>query len=300
MRYHVEHVTEYKYAEYVGVSYQIAHLRPRDCAWQTCLAHRLEISPKPAVSHEDFDYFGNPVTRCELTEAHRVLRVSATSEVDVHRDIGPLPSSPPWEKIATQFAGPIWGNDEDSAACEFIFASEQIEYSDAVRRFALASFTSGRPILAAAQALMESIYNGFEYAPESTDVSTTIEEVLEIRQGVCQDFAHLMIGAMRSLGLPARYVSGYLLTSPPPGQPRLIGADASHAWVAVYVPGMGWTEFDPTNNLRPGDAHITLAWGRDFADVSPLRGVILGGGNHKLKVEVTVTPEDEVLTNTRA
>jgi transglutaminase-like putative cysteine protease len=195
--------------------------------------------------------------------------------------------------VRQYFAETRWGLDADSAAAEFLFPSAFVPHTPTLREYASASFTPDAEIVAASQDLMTRIHEDFEFDSAATHVTTSVETVLEIRRGVCQDFAHLMIGCLRALGLPARYVSGYLLTEPPPGQARLIGADASHAWVAVYVPEHGWLALDPTNNIVPGDKHIMLAWGRDFGDVSPLRGVILGGGEHEVDVGVTVTPLTE-------
>lgn len=293
MRLSITHLTRYRYSQTVGHSSQIAHLRPRLLAGQRCLAHSLQISPAADYVRDDQDYFGNPITRFELCNPHDTLVVRAHSEVELVRDAGALPDSPSWEGVQRHFARPQWGITPDSGAGEFLFASPYIPLSQALRDFAEPDFPPGRPLLEACTALMTRIHASFEYDPDATHVATPLAEVLLIRRGVCQDFAHLMIGSLRAMGLPARYVSGYLLTEPPPGQPRLEGADASHAWVSAYVPDLGWTDFDPTNALRPGNSHITVAWGRDFGDVSPLRGVILGGGNHHVDVEVTVRPHAE-------
>lgn len=292
MRYSIEHITRYAYTQPVGLSFQIAHLQPRDGDGQRCLAHALEISPAPVTLNEDRDYFGNSVARFELATPHAELVVVARSEVERLRPDADLPDSPAWEDVQKRFASPLWGLGPVSAAGEFLFPSPNVPFSPALRDFALQDFVPGRPILTATSALMHRIHTEFEFDPEATHVATLVEQVLAMRRGVCQDFAQLMIGSLRALGLPARYMSGYLLTEPPPGQPRLEGADASHAWVAVFVPELGWFEFDPTNDLVPREAHITLAWGRDFADVSPLRGVILGGGAHEVSVAVTVRPFD--------
>ncbi|MEC5386297.1 transglutaminase family protein [Uliginosibacterium sp. H3] len=293
MLYKIEHVTRYAYSRPVGLSFQVAHLRPRDDAEQTCLSSKLVVVPAPERIDTDLDYFGNDLARFELVSPHQKLIITATSEVDVRRKPEIPDSSEPWEDVRQYFAETRWGQDADSAAAEFLFPSPLVPYAPALRDYARASFTPEAEIVAAALDLMTRIHEEFEFDPTATHVTTSVETVLAIRRGVCQDFAHLMIGCLRALGLPARYVSGYLLTQPPPGQPRLIGADASHAWVALYVPGYGWLALDPTNNMVPGDKHIMLAWGRDFGDVSPLRGVILGGGEHEVDVGVTVTPLDE-------
>jgi len=291
MRYAIEHITEYHYSQPVGLSLQLAHLRPRDTDWQKCLSHSLLVSPGAVSQHDGRDYFGNGITRFEIEGAHHVLSVSARSEVEIHREPWPAADAlPDWQTVRAAFAETMWGTSEASIASEFLFASSHVPQLNSLRDFAAACFEEGGSILDGALALTHYIHEEFEFDPTATHVTTPVETVLSIRRGVCQDFAHLMIASLRSLGLPARYVSGYLLTEPPPGQPRLVGADASHAWVALYVPEYGWLEFDPTNDCMAGDAHITLAWGRDFADVSPLRGVILGGGEHTVDVGVTVTP----------
>lgn len=290
MRLRVEHLTRYEYSQPVGHSSQIAHLRPRGLAGQVCLEHGLEIDPAPSAQREDTDYFGNPVCRFELEQPHDALSVRATSIVEITREPGALPASPAWDEVRTRFAGLQWGVSEESAAAEFLFASPFVPLLPELRRFAADDFAPGRPLLEACEALMQRIHAEFSFDPAATHVATPLAQVLEMRRGVCQDFAQLMIGCLRGLGLPARYVSGYLLTEPPPGQPRLEGADASHAWLAVFAPGAGWVDFDPTNALRPGTGHVTLAWGRDYSDVSPLRGVILGGGAHQVEVAVTVSP----------
>jgi transglutaminase-like putative cysteine protease len=290
MIYRIEHVTRYAYGTPVGLCFQVAHLQPRDDNEQTCLSSDLLVEPAPERIDRGQDYFGNKLARFELVSPHRTLLITATSEVEVRRTPELPDDSEKWEDVRQYFAGTRWGQDADSAAAEFLFPSPLIPHMPALREYAKASFAPNTPIIEAALNLMTRIHEEFEFDPEATQVSTSVETVFEIRRGVCQDFAHLMIGCLRALGLPARYVSGYLLTEPPPGQARLIGADASHAWVALYVPEYGWLALDPTNDIVPGDKHIMLAWGRDFADVSPLRGVILGGGEHEVDVGVTVTP----------
>ncbi len=290
MRYRIEHVTRYAYSRPVGLSFQIAHLHPRDDDEQICLSHGLLIDPSPERIAEGQDYFGNKLARFELVSPHEVLSITATSEVNVQRKEHTPEDSAKWEDVRQYFVETRWGLDADSAAAEFLFPSPLVPHTPALREYASASFVPDAKIADAALDLMTRIHEDFEFDPTATHVTTSVETVLEIRRGVCQDFAHLMIGCLRALGLPARYVSGYLLTQPPKGQPRLIGADASHAWVALYIPSYGWLALDPTNNIVPSDKHIMLAWGRDFSDVSPLRGVILGGGEHEVDVGVTVTP----------
>ncbi|MGC3963772.1 MAG: transglutaminase family protein [Rhodocyclaceae bacterium] len=290
MRYRIDHITEYQYDEAVTLSYQVAHLRPLDTPWQRCIDHVVEVTPSPDQQQDTADYFGNPTTRFELAKPHTVLRVRAHSLVNVSRAKASQPTSLPWEEAAAHFRQPILASQDERSACEFLFATPHTPTNALVRAFAAEVFTPQRPITDALTALTELIHEGFDFDPDATHVGTSLNEVLALRRGVCQDFTHLMIAAVRAMGLPARYVSGYLLTRPPPGQVRLVGADASHAWVSAFVPGCGWLEFDPTNNVQPENEHIVLAYGRDFSDVSPLRGVILGGGNHALDVAVTVEP----------
>jgi transglutaminase-like putative cysteine protease len=224
-----------------------------------------------------------------VQEPHDRLLVHASARIDV----GPRPPiaaqlSPPWEAVIRALAG---ARDEATLdAYQFAFDSPYITVDDDVRAYALPSFTPDRPVLDAAIDLTARIFHEFTYEGGVTDVSTPVHEVLMQRRGVCQDFAHLQIACLRSLGLPARYVSGYLMTRPPEGQQKLVGADASHAWLSVWCPALGWVDFDPTNNLIPGDEHITLAWGRDYGDVSPINGMIIGGGSHEVAVAVDVVP----------
>ena len=233
-----------------------------------------------------------------------MVRAESSIEVRPHLPSGgvagslaaALASSPPWEEVRDSLAyGATPVLIEPNC---FLFESPYVRVKHEFSAYAGPCFTPQRPLLEAVQALMSLIYTEFEFDPEATTVATPVLQILEEKRGVCQDFAHLMLSCLRSLGLAARYVSGYLLTQPPPGKPRLVGADASHAWISVYCPSLVggiWVDFDPTNNLLPDTQHITLAWGRDFGDVSPLRGVILGGDEHELDVAVTVTPcEDEV------
>ena len=297
-RYHVDHQTTYRYESAVSLSRQHLHLTPRNGEWQSCLAHHIDIDPEPTHAHSRVDAFGNPLTQFDIESPHSRLVVRAQSTVEVR---SPLPesdrradwlsASPSWEDGAAALA--YGATPVRLEANRFLFESPYVRVKREFAAYARPSFTSGRPLLVAAGDLMRRIHDEFEFDPEATTVATPVLKILEDKRGVCQDFAHLMLACLRSLGLAARYVSGYLLTQPPPGQPRLIGADASHAWISLYCPnadGGAWIDFDPTNNLLPDTQHITLAWGRDFGDVSPLRGVILGGDAHELDVAVTVTP----------
>lgn len=297
-RYHLIHETDYHYAVPVPHSQQLLHLQARPLPWQKVLSQWLHITPSPTREASGTDAFGNPCSRLEFTQPHLRLSVSAEAHVEVlPRALPDFSRSPAWEQVAEycRYTGePL--PEELFAALAYRQESPFVRVKHAFAGFAADCFPPGRPLLEAAQALMLKIHEEFVFDAEATQVATPLTEVLTARRGVCQDFAHLMLACMRSLGLPARYVSGYLLTEPPPGQPRLIGADASHAWVSVYCPAWcdvsgGWTDFDPTNAVIPGVGHITMGWGRDFTDVSPLRGVILGGGQHSLQVRVTVLPE---------
>jgi transglutaminase-like putative cysteine protease len=236
--------------------------------------------------------FGNPLTRLAFERPHDELQVNARLTVEVlARPLADFSLSPAWEQTRnalTYSSQPL--SAEMLEACRYRFQSPYVHLKRSFVEFSESCFPPGRPLLLGVQALMQKIFSEFTFDAEATQVATPLVEVLERRRGVCQDFAHLMLACVRSRGLAARYISGYLLTQPPPGQPRLIGADASHAWVSVFCPVLGWVDFDPTNNVQPALEHITLAWGRDFSDVSPLRGVILGGGSHDPEVRVTVMP----------
>lgn len=295
--YQVLHDTHYRYSAPVSLAQQLAHLWPRDCERQLCQERHLTITPSPTRRQDGLDTFGNPLTRLAFERPHDELRVVASLRVEVLAREGlQLEDSPPWEEVvaALGYSGqPLSAGLLEAA--RYRFQSPYVNLKGVFVDYAADCFAPGRPLLLAVRALMRRIFEEFTFDAAATQVATPLLQVLEERRGVCQDFAHLMLACLRSRGLAARYVSGYLLTRPPPGQPRLIGADASHAWVSVYCPRQGWVDFDPTNNLLPALEHITLGWGRDFADVSPLRGVILGGGSHDPDVRVTVTPLDEPL-----
>ena len=303
-RYEIIHDTCYRYDSPVLLSQQIAHLRPRVLERQTLLAHALTITPAPSTLHERTDFLGNPVSQFSLHTPHRTLAVRACSRVQVAPQavLQQAREHPtlPWEQARDQLRDGLSGHAalqaEAREAGQYRFASPFVplgEEAVVYAAYASGSFTAGRPLLEALLALCSQIHADFSFDPAATGVATPVAQVFSERRGVCQDFSHLMIACLRALGLAARYVSGYLLTEPPPGQPRLIGADASHAWVSVWCPGLGWVDVDPTNDLRPDEAHITLAWGRDYGDVCPLRGVILGGSGHAVEVAVTVMPLDE-------
>ena len=287
--YELTHSTTYDYQSPVTVSHHLLRVTPRRLARQFRLEYHLETDPPAATSSHRTDYFGNEVTFVTIEGAHRCLRVTSRSRVAVGPAFIPDPTETPnWESVRG-----LCRSDRSSAvleAVEFVFASPMIPLEAAFADYALASFPPARTILEGALDLTERIHADFKFDATATTVSTPLLEVLEKRRGVCQDFAHFQIACLRSLGLPARYVSGYLETLPPPGKPRLVGADASHAWVSLFCPGLGWIDLDPTNNCLPSMRHITAAWGRDYGDVSPIRGVLLGCGEHSLSVAVDVLP----------
>ena len=289
MKYRVTHSTKYNYSENVTLCHNVAHLLPRTTPVQTCHISELKISPLPVSVNEWSDLFGNRQASFCIQRPHTELIVTATSEVEV-TSVGTLlddafPTA--WEQAVEHM---MTATDNDATdARMYVFESEFIEFSEEVRAYTQKSFTPGRPLLQAVEDLMHRIYKDFDYVPGFSSIATPLSEVLKHRKGVCQDFAHLAIACLRMQGLAARYVSGYLETIPPKGKERLVGADASHAWFSVYVPHQGWIEFDPTNAQSPAEQHITAAWGRDYADVAPLKGVIFGGGKeNKLDVSVDV------------
>jgi len=280
--YEVVHTTRYEYSESVSVSHHVARLSPRALPHQECLEHALQIEPAPALTTNRLDYFGNAMTFFVMEGAHKGLTVRARSKVVIRPKSVPVPAStPPWEAARDHDALPL-----DAIDC--LFDSTSIRVSEELAAYARPSFPSRRPVLEAVAELTGRIHEDFTFDPQATTVATPLTDVFRLRRGVCQDFARLEIACLRCLGLAARYVSGYLETVPPPGTPRLAGAAASHAWLTVYCPGSGWIDVDPTNNVLPSTTHVTLAWGRDYSDVSPIRGVILGGGDHSLQVNVDV------------
>ena len=291
MIYDISHQTTITYTWDVALSQHLLHLAPRPCPHQTTYHHSLIIEPPPTLSKQDWDYFGNPTTYLTVEEPHSKLSIVSTSQVEINAVPRPDPASTvPWENVAGYLADQA--NPVSLDASQFVFESPSTVSAEA-EDYARPSFPAGRPILEGAVDLMSRIFNEFKYKGGVTDISTPVDRVIAGKQGVCQDFAHLQIACLRSLGLPARYVSGYLRTHPPEGQERKIGADASHAWLAVWVPDHGWVDLDPTNDMMPGDEHITVAWGRDYGDVSPVNGMVLGGGEHKVAVAVDVAPVNE-------
>lgn len=293
MRYHIIHRTTYTYESPVTVCHYTARLEPRALPFQECPWHEMTIRPVPVQRAERADYFGNTSVYFEIEGSHQKLEVIARSLVEVQRSESIDPSSTPaWETVRDAVRSDRYS--PASAAGELTYASPLIPVGPAFADYARSSFPAKRPVLEAVCDLNRRINEDFLFDPKATDYATPVEEVLKKRRGVCQDFAQVMIACVRSLGLPSRYVSGYLETMPPPGQVKLVGADASHAWVSVYCgETIGWMDADPTNNILPSDRHITLAWGRDFSDVSPLRGVTIGAGEQRLQVAVDVLPESE-------
>ncbi|PUE21936.1 transglutaminase [Limnohabitans sp. MMS-10A-160] len=299
MRLAITHETRYRYSPAVQTAQHVAHLQPANSPCQQVLSHSLYVEPTANVQHS-VDAYCNHRAYWALTHPHDGLLVRAYSELNTSA-IEPGTSSQSWESVREHFR--YRGGHAADVNNGFVFGSHHAPVHEAFLAYAQSSFSPGRPLMQAAQDLTARMHRDFTYASQSTDINTPALEALQAKRGVCQDFAHIMLACLRSLGLPARYVSGYLLTQPPPGQPRLVGSDASHAWASVYVPELashacqGWLDLDPTNNrtglASPGLDYVRLAVGRDFADVSPLRGVLQGGGEHTLEVAVTVAPMDE-------
>jgi transglutaminase-like putative cysteine protease len=291
MKLSVTHETQYRYSTPVLLSQQLLHLSPRALAWQRCDKHEISVEPTANEMTQREDYYGNRTASLVIAVPHQTLTVRAASVVTVEPRAHAALAAPKtsWEAVRARLsaldAPPL------AEPAEFLFDSPHVERSRELADYAVKSFTARRAILESASDLARRIHRDFKFDRTATSVSTPLKQVLKDRRGVCQDFAHLMIGCLRSIGLAARYVSGYILTSPPPGRPRLVGADASHAWASLYCgERAGWVDVDPTNNCIVDDAHVTLGWGRDFADVTPMRGVILGGGTQELAVRVTVSP----------
>lgn len=284
MKYRVKHITRYRYSSGVDLAAHLLHLRPRPLSFQTVRETALIPHPAPLRIQEGHDHFGNRVTRMFLESHHESFTVAAESLVDVQFPAAPSPAdTPPWEQVRNDATagGPY------AAASEFLYESPMCATDPGARDYVAQSFTPGRPVLAGACELLDRMAKDFTFRAGVTTLATPIAKVLASKEGVCQDFSHLMISGLRGVGLPARYVSGYIRTRPPPGQLRRRGADQSHAWVGLWLgPDYGWIDLDPTNRLIVSNEHVVLGWGRDFGDVSPMRGVILGGGAHTLDVSV--------------
>ncbi|MEO7427079.1 MAG: transglutaminase family protein [Fibrobacteria bacterium] len=289
--YTIRHRTIYVYAEECELSVNQARLRPRELPGQRLLSFSIDSNPRVEDFQEEPDFFGNPTAIFKVAGAHKRFEICTESRVDVSwAERETPPETRPWEEAAETLR--LAATPEAQDAIQFAIDSPMVKAFSELREYAIVSFPAGRSLGEAVYHLMRRIHRDFRFIPGSTSLQTTLEMVFQTRCGVCQDFSHLMIGCLRSLGLAGRYVSGYIETIPKAGKPKLVGADATHAWVSVFAPGTGWLDYDPTNLMLPGPQHITLAWGRDFSDVSPLRGVLYGGGTQKLKVEVDVLRED--------
>lgn len=285
MKYAISHRTTYTYGEPVDLANHILHLTPRETPWQRVLEAEVLCDPLPLRRSRRLDHFGNTTIQISIEDPHTSFTITASCQVEVALPYPPSPdSTPAWENVRGQLLGD--GFPLSPEASEFTYPSPLIPLLDDARAYALPSFPANQPLLYGLRDLTRRIHRDFRFQPGATAVSTPVQDVLRERRGVCQDFAHVQLACLRALGLSARYVSGYLRTLPPPGQYRLIGADASHAWVSAWCPGFGWIDLDPTNDLVVAEDHVTLAWGRDYADVSPVRGIILGGGSHSLDVAV--------------
>ncbi len=287
MIYTIRHSTIYDYNDPISQCYNIAHVLPRDTARQSCLWTQLEINPQPNSHTARVDYFGNNCNHFNIEYSHKRLEVTARSRVKVAPPIQSLNLD--FGVTCAQARENMNRSSEDMLdALEFLYPSTLVPPLEEVKAYAAESFAPGRPLLSAVEELNQRIYTDFKYDPDATEVSTPLQTVMNERHGVCQDFAHLGVACLRSQGFAARYISGYLETLPPPGKEKLVGSDATHAWFAVYSPGEGWFEFDPTNNITAGEQHITTAWGRDYSDVTPLQGVVFGAGKQQLTVQVDV------------
>ena len=289
MIYEVSHRTIYRYSTPVAQSQHIVHISPRAIERQRVKGHALLIEPAPTIRTEREDVYGNRVVLFDIEQEHKELIIHARSTIGVTAPGAiDLAASMPWEAVVAAIADPKPGIDLEVA--RYACASKHTRSTAEIAAYARGFFPEGRPVLQGAWDLIASIYDDFTFDATATDISTPVTQVLHQRRGVCQDFSHLALACLRAMRLSARYVSGYILTSPPPGAPRLAGADASHAWISVWSPGFGWIDFDPTNGLIPRDGHISIAYGRDYDDVSPISGILLGGNDHTVHVGVDVVP----------
>jgi transglutaminase-like putative cysteine protease len=289
MIYDVSHRTIYRYTTPVAQSQHVVHMSPRAVERQRVKGHTLLIEPAPTIRTEREDFYGNRVVLFDIELEHKELVIQAHSTIGVTAPRAvDLAASMPWEAVVASIADRKPGIDLEVA--RYACASKHTRSTAEIAAYAQTFFPRGRPVLQGAWDLVERIYEDFTFDSAATDISTPVTQVLQKRRGVCQDFSHLALACLRSMRLSARYVSGYILTSPPPGVPRLAGADASHAWISVWSPAFGWVDFDPTNGLIPRDGHITIAYGRDYDDVSPISGILLGGSEHSVHVGVDVVP----------
>ena len=292
MNYRIIHTTEYDYFQPVSLCHNIAKLFLRETGGQHCRETLIRISPQPDVMRQYEDFFGNKVLYFAIQQEHQQLKVTVESTVE--KQVLTVATQPDrnsqgqvlsWEQVGSQLG--VAGMDNNEVR-QYIQSTPFTRSSPEIAAYAALSFQPGLPLYQAANNLMHRIYTDFEFTQGITNIATPLSEVMQNRKGVCQDFAHLAIACIRSMGLSARYISGYIETIPAAGKEKLFGADASHAWFSVFIPGMGWVDFDPTNNIIPGMQHITIGWGRDYADIAPLKGVILSSGPHELKVSVDV------------
>ena len=291
MKYSVKHTTCYEYPNDVVIGYNLVHLRPRPIKGQTCESFHLDVSPEPTQVTSRTDFFGNHCSQFNVEQRHRRLTIAANSVVDVERTFPPLSGTPAWESVVAQIEAANAAEELD--VIQYVCPSPEVVEFEGLLSYAQTSFPPQRPVLEAALDLTQRIYDDFQYDPAATSISTEIREAFEKRSGVCQDFAHFQIGCLRALGIPACYVSGYIRTIPLDGQPVLVGSDASHAWLSVWCGReVGWVDLDPTNNQIVANDHITVAIGRDFGDVSPVKGVIVGSSAQILAVSVSVEPID--------
>ena len=287
MKFRVRHYTEYLYQDTASLCYNRLCLVPLTIAEQTCLSSDINIVPKPTDYSERVDFFGNNLSFFSISNEHKKLKISSSSIVKMENRINAdlaFSSTVRWKDVGAEIAA----NPQAHDIIQYTLPSQFIPYSEVIREFAADCFPEDATLWSCCQALMQKIYKNLEFKPGFTTINTPVETVVKNKKGVCQDFAHLMIACLRNLNLPARYVSGYLETVPPPGKEKLVGADASHAWVSVFFPGIGWVEFDPTNGLLPAYKHITVAYGRDYLDVAPIKGIVFSSGNQKLTVRVDV------------
>jgi transglutaminase-like putative cysteine protease len=283
----ISHTTTYEYLGDVSISHHLLRLGPRDYSRQSCLSHELAIAPGPATMSVRRDYFGNLAHFVGLETPHKQLVITSHSRVALGPVFIPEPAeTPSWEIVRAGCRDDHSGQALE--AHEFTYPSPLVPVAEEFAAYAQPSFAPRRPVLEAVADLTRRISQDFAFDPAATTVTTPVADVLQQRRGVCQDLAHVQIACLRAYGLPARYVSGYLETNPPPGQPKLLGVDASHAWVGFFCPGLGWVDVDPTNNCFPSMRHITVGWGRDYSDVCPIRGVLMGGEGQTLRVAVDV------------
>ncbi len=288
MLYSIHHKTSYTYHEPVGMCYNIARLIPRNTYFQQCTNVQISISPEPAVVNEYEDFYGNRIIYFSVDKEHSKLVVDVTTSVEkIPVTAGMLANSSDAtiQDVLTELNN---SGEEPAAIRQFVFPTPMTQWNEEIADYAMLSFFPGRPVYEAAMDLMHRIHADFTFKPGITTIATPVSEVMQERKGVCQDFAHVAISCIRSAGLAVRYVSGYIETIPPRGKEKLVGADASHAWFSIFIPQMGWVDFDPTNNIIPGDQHITIGWGRDYADIAPFKGIILSSGTHDLAVSVDV------------